>query len=140
MSNAQRSFHVAVVGATGAVGETMLSILEERDFPAGTLSGLASARSAGRLGACRNSARAARSWRACRASSQPLASSTVQVASDASASAIITTYTTKSEARYMPQGVSAGAATGARSAGSIVSVSISIGGRGTAAGPAVPGG
>ena len=26
MSNAQRSFHVAVVGATGAVGETMLSI------------------------------------------------------------------------------------------------------------------
>ncbi|KAG1475889.1 hypothetical protein G6F54_014204 [Rhizopus delemar] len=36
----------------------------------------------------------------------------------------------------MPQGVSAGAATGARSAGSIVSVSISIGGRGTAAGRA----
>ncbi|KAG1380621.1 hypothetical protein G6F59_017969 [Rhizopus arrhizus] len=47
MSNAQRSFHVAVVGATGAVGETMLSILEERDFPVGTLSVLASERSAG---------------------------------------------------------------------------------------------
>jgi len=27
MSNAQRSFHVAIVGATGAVGETMLAIL-----------------------------------------------------------------------------------------------------------------
>ncbi len=47
MSNAQRSFHVAVVGATGAVGETMLSILAERDFPIGTLSVLASERSAG---------------------------------------------------------------------------------------------
>jgi aspartate-semialdehyde dehydrogenase len=47
MSNAQRSFHVAVVGATGAVGETMLSILAERDFPVGTLSVLASERSAG---------------------------------------------------------------------------------------------
>ena len=47
MSNAQRSFHVAVVGATGAVGETMLSILAERDFPVGTLSVLASERSVG---------------------------------------------------------------------------------------------
>ena len=47
MSNATRSFHVAVVGATGAVGQTMLSILAERDFPVGTLSVLASARSAG---------------------------------------------------------------------------------------------
>lgn len=47
MSNAQRSFHVAVVGATGAVGETMLSILAERNFPVGTLSVLASERSAG---------------------------------------------------------------------------------------------
>ena len=26
-------YDVAVVGATGAVGETMLSILEERNFP-----------------------------------------------------------------------------------------------------------
>lgn len=47
MSNAQRSFHVAIVGATGAVGEIMLSILAERDFPVGTLSLLASERSAG---------------------------------------------------------------------------------------------
>lgn len=28
-----KKFNVAVVGATGAVGETMMSILEERDFP-----------------------------------------------------------------------------------------------------------
>ncbi len=28
-----RKFNVAVVGATGAVGEAMLSILEERKFP-----------------------------------------------------------------------------------------------------------
>ena len=47
MSNVPRSFHVAVVGATGAVGQAMLSILAERDFPVGTLSVLASARSAG---------------------------------------------------------------------------------------------
>jgi len=48
MSNTpSRTFHVAVVGATGAVGETMLSILAERDFPVGTLSVLASERSAG---------------------------------------------------------------------------------------------
>jgi aspartate-semialdehyde dehydrogenase len=38
---------VAIVGATGAVGRTMLSILEERDFPLGSLRLLASERSAG---------------------------------------------------------------------------------------------
>lgn len=38
---------VAVVGATGAVGRTMLSILGERDFPLGELRVMASARSAG---------------------------------------------------------------------------------------------
>ena len=38
---------VAVVGATGAVGETMLAILEERNFPVGELIALASERSAG---------------------------------------------------------------------------------------------
>ncbi len=38
---------VAVVGATGAVGRTMLSILQERDFPASEVVALASARSAG---------------------------------------------------------------------------------------------
>ena len=40
--------HVAVAGATGAVGTTMLSILEERDFPAESLRLFASSRSAGR--------------------------------------------------------------------------------------------
>ena len=38
---------VAIVGATGAVGETMLSILSERHFPVGELVALASERSAG---------------------------------------------------------------------------------------------
>ncbi|MGE4555772.1 MAG: aspartate-semialdehyde dehydrogenase [Desulfovibrionaceae bacterium] len=38
---------VAVVGATGAVGRTMLSILEERDFPASEVAALASSRSVG---------------------------------------------------------------------------------------------
>ena len=41
------TFDVAVVGATGAVGETMLSILEERDFPVRNIYPLASRRSAG---------------------------------------------------------------------------------------------
>ena len=39
---------VAVVGATGMVGETMLQILEERNFPVGKLIPLASERSAGK--------------------------------------------------------------------------------------------
>jgi aspartate-semialdehyde dehydrogenase len=43
-----RKFNVAVVGATGAVGETMLSILQERDFPVNKIHALASRRSAGR--------------------------------------------------------------------------------------------
>ncbi|TQU17600.1 aspartate-semialdehyde dehydrogenase, partial [Xanthomonas perforans] len=46
MSNENRRFNVAVVGATGAVGETMLSILAERNFPVATLYALASSRSA----------------------------------------------------------------------------------------------
>lgn len=41
-------YDVAVVGATGAVGEAMISILEERDFPVGTLYALASSQSAGK--------------------------------------------------------------------------------------------
>ncbi len=40
-------FNVAVVGATGAVGREMLSILEERKFPIRSLKALASERSAG---------------------------------------------------------------------------------------------
>jgi aspartate-semialdehyde dehydrogenase len=43
-----KKFNVAVVGATGAVGETMLSILEQRDFPVGEVYALASSRSAGK--------------------------------------------------------------------------------------------
>ncbi len=39
---------IALVGATGAVGEAMIDILEQRDFPVGTLYPLASARSAGK--------------------------------------------------------------------------------------------
>ncbi|BBD79679.1 aspartate-semialdehyde dehydrogenase [Aerosticca soli] len=41
------SYRVAMVGATGAVGETLLGILAERDFPVGELIPLASERSAG---------------------------------------------------------------------------------------------
>ena len=40
-------FDIAVVGATGAVGEAMISILEGRDFPVDNLYPLASRRSAG---------------------------------------------------------------------------------------------
>jgi aspartate-semialdehyde dehydrogenase len=40
--------NVAVVGATGAVGQTTLKILEERQFPVGTLRAFASERSAGK--------------------------------------------------------------------------------------------
>ena len=42
-----KKYDVAVLGATGAVGETMLSILEERKFPVGEIYPLASSRSAG---------------------------------------------------------------------------------------------
>ncbi|OOE59876.1 aspartate-semialdehyde dehydrogenase [Salinivibrio sp. ML323] len=42
-----QAFDVAILGATGAVGRTMIEILEERDFPIGTLHLLASERSAG---------------------------------------------------------------------------------------------
>ncbi len=43
-----RQMNVAVVGATGAVGEVMLSILAQRGFPVGDLHALASSRSAGK--------------------------------------------------------------------------------------------
>jgi aspartate-semialdehyde dehydrogenase len=42
------ALRVAVVGATGAVGTTMLAVLEERGFPAGEIVAFASERSAGR--------------------------------------------------------------------------------------------
>ncbi|MEI7795563.1 MAG: aspartate-semialdehyde dehydrogenase [Methylococcaceae bacterium] len=43
-----KTYNVAVVGATGAVGETMLEILAERNFPVGEVYALASANSAGK--------------------------------------------------------------------------------------------
>ncbi|MFZ1074111.1 MAG: aspartate-semialdehyde dehydrogenase [Verrucomicrobiia bacterium] len=43
-----RNPHVAVVGATGAVGIEMIKTLEKRNFPAGKLTLLASARSTGK--------------------------------------------------------------------------------------------
>jgi len=43
-----RKYDVAVVGATGAVGETMLEILAERNFPVNNVYPLASERSAGK--------------------------------------------------------------------------------------------
>jgi len=43
-----RTPHVAVVGATGAVGVEMIETLEKRNFPVGKLTLLASARSVGR--------------------------------------------------------------------------------------------
>ena len=39
---------IAVVGATGAVGEAMIEILEQREFPVGNLYALASERSVGK--------------------------------------------------------------------------------------------
>ena len=41
------SYNVAIVGATGAVGETLIEVLEQRNFPVGELFLLASERSAG---------------------------------------------------------------------------------------------
>ena len=43
-----KQYTVAVLGATGAVGQEMIRILQERDFPVGRLVPLASARSAGK--------------------------------------------------------------------------------------------
>jgi len=47
MSAANKLFNVAIVGATGAVGETLVEVLAERDFPIDNLYLLASERSAG---------------------------------------------------------------------------------------------
>ncbi|MDG4813154.1 aspartate-semialdehyde dehydrogenase [Hydrogenovibrio sp. 3SP14C1] len=43
-----KQYDIAVVGATGAVGETILKVLEERNFPVRNLYPLASSRSAGK--------------------------------------------------------------------------------------------
>lgn len=45
MTNSNRPVNVAILGATGRVGEELLRVLEERDFPVGKLCLLASARS-----------------------------------------------------------------------------------------------
>ncbi|MBD8592043.1 MULTISPECIES: aspartate-semialdehyde dehydrogenase [unclassified Pseudomonas] len=42
-----KTFDIAVIGATGTVGETLVQVLEERDFPVGALHLLASSESAG---------------------------------------------------------------------------------------------
>lgn len=43
-----KSYKIGILGATGAVGQEMMRILAERDFPVGELHLLASAHSAGR--------------------------------------------------------------------------------------------
>ncbi len=48
MNRIPSSPRVAVVGATGAVGREMFSILEQREFPAASVTAFASARSAGK--------------------------------------------------------------------------------------------
>ena len=44
-----KKYNIAVLGATGAVGQEMIKVLEEYQIPVGTLKPLASARSAGSL-------------------------------------------------------------------------------------------
>ena len=48
MVNAKKRYHVAIVGATGAVGEELLRVLERRAFPVERLLPLCSERSAGK--------------------------------------------------------------------------------------------
>ena len=43
-----KSYNIAILGATGAVGQTMIKVLEERDFPVDEIRFLASERSAGK--------------------------------------------------------------------------------------------
>ena len=49
MSNSEVGCRVAVFGATGLVGRTMLKVLEERNFPVSDIVPLASPRSAGQV-------------------------------------------------------------------------------------------
>jgi aspartate-semialdehyde dehydrogenase len=48
VSQPKKSYHVAIVGATGAVGDELLRVLERRSFPVDRLIPLCSGRSAGR--------------------------------------------------------------------------------------------
>lgn len=50
-----KSYHVAIVGATGAVGAELLSVMERRGFPVERLRPLSSSRSAGKTVSFRNS-------------------------------------------------------------------------------------
>src|SRR5438093_11809125 len=43
-----KAYHIAVVGATGAVGQELLRVLERRNFPVASLRAISSARSAGK--------------------------------------------------------------------------------------------
>jgi aspartate-semialdehyde dehydrogenase len=43
-----KDYHIALVGATGAVGAELLGVLERRNFPVATLRAISSARSAGK--------------------------------------------------------------------------------------------
>lgn len=45
----QKQYNVAIAGATGAVGELMIQVLEERNFPVGEMRYLASSRSEGKV-------------------------------------------------------------------------------------------
>src|SRR5690606_38051010 len=48
-----KTLDIAVIGATGTVGETLVQLLEERDFPVGNLHLLAGGESAGQTVAFR---------------------------------------------------------------------------------------
>ncbi len=48
MAHPKKSYHVAIVGATGAVGDELLRVLERRSFPVDRMVPLCSGRSAGR--------------------------------------------------------------------------------------------
>ncbi len=48
MNKSDKTYDIAVVGATGAVGEALLELLAEREFPVGNVYALASERSAGK--------------------------------------------------------------------------------------------
>ena len=43
-----KQYRVAILGATGAVGQEMMKVLEEQNFPVSELKLLASSRSAGK--------------------------------------------------------------------------------------------
>src|ERR1700694_1389722 len=50
----KKNYHIAVVGATGAVGEELLKVLERRNFPVASLRAIGSSRSAGKAVRSRN--------------------------------------------------------------------------------------